>query len=146
MERVKSSDVLDPTHEVAQVFRAKVLGTFRRVGPNSWDDYEFVKKSSGKTSGSETQDVIEVLPTVPVQFENRGAWVRLRTDGKVCRVEFLPQEDDLKRIGTQLGEPFEPGVHARAMRQYFEAAYLRRLGQGAAFGAAAVIVGKLNDR
>ena len=146
MERVKSSDVLDPTHEVTKAFTALMVGAFRRVGPNSWDDYEFVRKSVRATSASGTKESVEVLPTVLVQFESRGACVRIRADGKVLRVEFQPSAVEIATLSKQLGVPFEPLQHVRMLRQYFEGTYLRQLGQVASLGAAAVIVGKLNDK
>lgn len=146
MERVSSSNVLDATHEVLAPFRATVLGTFRRVGPNSWDDYEYVRKpgaSFATTTGAET---LEVLPSIPVQFENRGSEVRLRSVGKVLRVRFLPSKEDEVELSKLVGEAFDARTHARSLRQYFQDKYLRALSQSATLGAAAVIVGKLNGK
>jgi hypothetical protein len=146
MERVKSSDVLDPTHEVTKAFTAITVGSFRRVGPNSWDDYEFVRKAGRTISASEATDCVEVLPTVLVQYESRGACVRIRAEGKVLRVEFQPTAVEIATLSKQLGTPYEPLQHVRQLRQYFEGTYLRQLGQGDSLGAAAVIVGKLSDK
>jgi hypothetical protein len=74
--RVKASDVLDPNAIVRLGFRATVLGYFRRVGPNRWDDYVLV----------EDQGEIDVLAGVRVQLEGRGSELRIRSRGRVLRV------------------------------------------------------------
>jgi hypothetical protein len=152
MERVKSSDVLDATHEVRVGFRAIVLGYFRRTGPNSWDDYEFVlrvaspvTRPAGDQSSGELE-FISVLPLVPVQLEARGVDVRLRSEGKVVRARFVPSEADVETITLSLGRAFEPKQDFRALRQHFLASCLRSVGGDSPKGISAVIVGKLNEK
>jgi hypothetical protein len=77
MLRVKASDVLDANAVVRRRFKAKVLGYFRRVGPNRWDDYAFVRDDQGE---------IDVLAGVRVQLERRALELRLRSKGRVLKV------------------------------------------------------------
>ena len=78
--RVKASDVLDPNAVVRRRFKAKVLGHFRRAGPNRWDDYVFVADNQGE---------MDVLPGVRVQLEGRGCELRIRSRGRVLRVRAI---------------------------------------------------------
>lgn len=151
MERVKSSDVLDVSHEVLAPFRARVLGVFRRVGPNAWDDYEFIKQIATSDTGAVPADgasfpTLDVLAMIPVQLEGRGVEVRLRSDGKVLRVRFLPGDADVQELSRRAMCAFEPRLHGRLLRQYFLERYLRPVGEGSLKGASAVIVGKLTVR
>lgn len=132
MERVKSADVLDPTHEARSAYRGEVLGYFDRMGPNAWDDYQFV--NSGNSSPVET---VDVLPGVPLQLEPRGAVVRMRSKGRVVRVRWVASESDHEALGS---EP-EP----RAIRQHFVEHYLVPRGSESALGATAVIVNKIRE-
>lgn len=139
MESVKSSDVLDPTHEAKHSFRATVIGYFRRKGPNAWDDYEFTRLNAGDaSSGNERPDqssIVEVLPQVPLQLEAHGPMVRLRSEGRVIRVRWLPESDDLELLGA---DP-EP----REIRRYFVEHCLVALAEAADLGAGAVMAKKL---
>jgi hypothetical protein len=75
--QVKAGDVLDPNARVRERFRAKIVGHFRRLGPNRWDDYVLVDEDQGE---------MDVLPGVRVQLEDQGAEVRIRSHGHVLRV------------------------------------------------------------
>jgi hypothetical protein len=147
MERVKSNDVLDPTHVARRPFRGKVIGYFRRIGPNAWDDYQFIRSAasdatqvaaaSDKSHGSDLPQSQEILPQVPLQLESHRAEVRVRSNGRVVRVRWLP---DLKDEAT-LGADAEPGE----TRRYFIETCLLPLGAEAVLGATAVMVKKLGD-
>ncbi len=141
MERFKSSDVLDVTHEVTRSWRGTILGHFRRVGPHAWDDYQFVRNSAPEVSAEPVDDRdqqhIEVLPTVSVQLETQGPVVRLRSGGRVVRLRWLPVEADREAMGVDAAPPL--------VRRYFIEQFLRPLGSDSEIGAAAVMARKLSD-
>lgn len=146
MERVKSSDVLDVTHVAKRRFRGTPIGYFRRVGPNSWDDYQFVRMSSTGVAGEATapgvdvgprSELLEVLPTVPLQLEPNGIEVRMRSGGRVVRLRWTPDVSDLEAMG--------PEPEARVVRSYFLREYLAPRGDEALLGAGAVVAGKLSN-
>jgi len=126
--RVDARDVLDPDAETRRTFRARVLGHFKPTGPNSWDDYVFVSSAEGEE--------LEVLPGLPVQLERRGPQLRLRRQGRVLRLEWLPDDAVL----AELGEDDSPA----ARRKRFIADPLRSFREAAGQGAAAVIASKLS--
>lgn len=134
LELVKSADVLDPTHEATRPYRASVIGYFERIGPNAWDDYRFFKSSTEPGTGP---SIIDVLPGVPLQLEARGPEVRMRSEGRVIRVRWLPNAADHDRLGR---DP-EP----RALRQFFIQNYLAAHGSEAGLGVSAVVAMKLNQ-
>jgi hypothetical protein len=84
--RLDSRDVLDADATTSRAFPARVLGVYRRVGPNAWDDYLLVEVDGGR---------IEVLPGTPVQVEDEGPVVRLRRKGEVTVVSWLPRPGDV---------------------------------------------------
>ncbi len=147
MERVKSSDVLDPTHVAKRPFRGRVLGYFRRLGVNTWDDYQFVRATasnamqdaaaSEESHGSDVPQSLSILLQVPLQLESHGAEVRVRSHGRVVRLCWLPDLSDEKTLGAD-AEP-------REIRRYFVETCLMPLGAEAVLGATAVIVKKLGD-
>jgi hypothetical protein len=128
--RLDARDVLDPDAETRRPFRARVLGSFRPTGPNATDDYVFVSCSDGEE--------LEVLPGLPVQLERRGAQLRLRREGKVLRLEWLPDPEELALL---LEENDSPSVRRRRFRER----YLASFREAAGLGAAAVIASKLQD-
>lgn len=79
--RVDARDVLDANATTCRGFTARVLGVYRRTGPNAWDDYEFVEQDGGP---------IEVFAGTVVQLEDEGAVVRVRRKGEVVLVAWLP--------------------------------------------------------
>lgn len=146
MERVKSSDVLDVTHESKRAFRGEVLGYFRRLGSNSWDDYQFVRAprkvqsndaDSAEIRESDATAELEVLPHVPLQLESRGTEVRVRSGGRVLRLRWIPTSPDLEALGE------EP--ERRDVRQYFVENYLAPRGAELRMGAGALVARKLNE-
>lgn len=126
MERVKSSDVLDVTHTLSSAMTGQVVGYFRRLGPNSYDDYGFV---------AEPSESLELLPNVPVMLERRGPEVRVRSRGRVVRVRFVPTADD----HAVLGDNPSP----QALRAYFVERFLSGGGEDGPLGASALIAKKL---
>ena len=101
------------------------MGYFRRTGPNSWDDYEFLHDDQG---------TIEVLPGIRVQVERRDTCVRLRRRGTVYRVRWDPGTDDLEELAS---------AEASERRRYFVTRYLSEFDEAPGIGAAAVIARKL---
>lgn len=114
--RVKASDVLDPNAVVRRRFRAKVVGHFRRAGPNRWDDYLFVEDDLGE---------VDVLPGVRVQLESQGSDLRIRSRGRVLRVRAI-------RSGPSNLTP-------RQRRDRFAAEYLDAFDESPGLGAAAFV-------
>ena len=91
MSRVDARDVLDPDAKTARAFRGRIVGAYRRVGPNAWDDYRFVSEDGG---------VIDVLPGLKIQLERHGARFRMRRQGRVIRVEWEPGPEEMERLGS----------------------------------------------
>jgi hypothetical protein len=79
--RLDARDVLDADATTARGFRGRVLGVYRRTGPNAWDDYALVEVDGGS---------IEVFGETPVQLENEGAVFRMRRKGEVTVVAWEP--------------------------------------------------------
>jgi hypothetical protein len=86
--RVDGRDVLDADATTSRAFSGRVVGTFRRTGPNSWDDYELVEQDGGP---------IEVLPETPIQLESVGAAFRMRRRGEVIVVAWVPAPGEIER-------------------------------------------------
>jgi hypothetical protein len=81
--RVDARDVLDADATTARAFRGRVVGSFRRTGPNEWDDYELVPGDGG---------AVDVLAGLPIQLEPDGARLRMRRRGEVVVVEWTPDD------------------------------------------------------
>ena len=79
--RLDARDVLDADATTARSFWGRVLGAYRRTGPNAWDDYALVEEDGGP---------IEVFAETPVQLENEGAVFRMRRKGAVTVVAWVP--------------------------------------------------------
>jgi hypothetical protein len=84
--RVDARDVLDPNATATRGFRGRVLGRYRRTGPNAWDDYVLVEQDGGP---------IDVLAGTQVQLEDAGAVVRLRRKGEVVVVAWEAEPGEL---------------------------------------------------
>ena len=82
-ELIDARDVLDANAKTARAFRGKVLGRFKRTGPNRWDPYTCI---------AEPGEVREILPGLRVHLEEYGARFRLRSRGRVLRIEWVPDE------------------------------------------------------
>lgn len=124
---VSARDVLDTNAAAARVFRGKIVGRFRRTGPNTWDDYAFVH-DEGET--------VDVLPGIKVQLERFGTDVRVRRHGVVVRLRWVPSSDEEERV--------EP-MSSRQRRAYFADTYLSPFEERTGWGAAAIIADKLDD-
>ncbi len=122
--RVDARDVLDPNARTRRAFQGRIVGRFRRGGPNTWDDYIYEAEDGGP---------IDVLPGVPVQLERRGAEFRQRRRGQVVRVAWLAPPEVLAEVGTD----------ARALRRRFLAECVESFAEEAGQGPAAMIVRKL---
>lgn len=125
--RVDARDVLDTNAKTKRTFRARIIGHFRRSGPNAWDDYQYV-------SDDEAVE-IEVSPTLDVQVEAWGVELRFRRLGRVVRLRWLPDAED---------EPLIRGLSPQKLREYFLGNYLETFDEALGMGAAAVIASKLS--
>jgi hypothetical protein len=83
--RVDARDVLDANAVTSRAFTGRVVGSYRRTGPDSWDDYVLVEEDGG---------TVEVLPGTHVQVEADGALFRMRRRGQVVVVSWLPGPGD----------------------------------------------------
>jgi hypothetical protein len=81
--RVDARDVLDADATTSRAFSGRVVGVFRRSGPNAWDDYVLVDEDGG---------TIEVFAETPIQVEKDGATFRMRRKGEVIRVAWAPDD------------------------------------------------------
>lgn len=82
---IDARDVLDPDGVTRRGFHGRVVGYYKRIGANSWDPYKFVLEDGG---------AIEVLPGLKVQMERTGPRFRMRKQGRVIRVEWVPDAAD----------------------------------------------------
>lgn len=122
--KVDARDVLDVNARTTRGFHGVIVGHFHRVGPDVWDDYEYVQAPGG---------AIEVYPGLEVQLEPSGCLFRMRSVGRVLMVAWDPQ--------AQGGGPPE---HADASRERFVADFLEVFDEKPGYGAAAVIAKKLS--
>jgi hypothetical protein len=97
---VDSRDVLDVNARTTKEFGATVRGHFRRTGPNSWDDYEFV---------SDVPETIQVAAGIEIQLERGGTDLRLRRSGKVFRVRWEPTLEEAASLSN--AEPTRRRAH-----------------------------------
>ncbi len=81
--RVDARDVLDADATTRCTVSGRVVGVYRRSGPNSWDDYVLVDEDGGP---------IEVFAETPIQVEAIGATFRMRRKGEVIRVAWTPAD------------------------------------------------------
>jgi hypothetical protein len=79
--RVDARDVLDADATASRAFPGRVVGVFRRAGPNAWDDYVLIEEDGGP---------IEVFAGTPIQVESEGATFRMRRRGEVVQVAWTP--------------------------------------------------------
>ncbi|HYN01238.1 MAG TPA: hypothetical protein VE359_02210 [Vicinamibacteria bacterium] len=85
--------MLDADATTSRAFPGRVVGVYRRSGPNSWDEYVLVDEDGGP---------IEVLAGIPIQVDTDGATFRMRRKGVVIRVAWTPDDggsaagDDLR--------------------------------------------------
>lgn len=120
---VDARDVLDPDAMTRRGFRARVVGHWRRTGPNSWDKYRYRSEAGGE---------IEVFPGLKVKIERFGSMVRMRRQGRVERVEWI-SGDEMR------------GASPRELKVYFVEHYLAPFDEDVGKGVASVIASKLRE-
>jgi hypothetical protein len=120
-ERVDARDVLDTDATTTRAFSGRLVGVFRRSGPDTWDDYVLVETDGGP---------VDVLAGTPIQVETEGATFRMRRSGEVVRVTWTPGEA-------------EGGADPRV--QFLEA-FVRRAGPTAEGNLAHWLYGQLDDK
>ena len=81
--------MLDADATTTRRFSGRVVGVYRRTGPNSWDDYVLVDEDGG---------AIEVAAGTPIQVEAAGATFRMRRRGEVVVVAWTPDD-----VGIEAG-------------------------------------------
>ena len=81
--RVDARDVLDADATTSRAFAGRVVGVYRRCGPDSWDDYVLVEEDGGP---------IEIFAETPIQVERDGATFRMRRKGEVILVAWTPED------------------------------------------------------
>jgi hypothetical protein len=86
---VDARDVLDADATTSRAFTGRVVGVFRRAGPDAWDDYVLVEEDGGP---------IEVFARTPIQVEREGATFRMRRRGEVVRVAWTPDDGEDERV------------------------------------------------
>src|SRR5512145_1865162 len=84
--RVDARDVLDADAITGRTFAGLVVGTYRRSGPNAWDDYELVEQDGAP---------VTVLQGTPIQLEAEGARFRMRRKGEVIVVAWVPEPGEI---------------------------------------------------
>ncbi len=99
------------------------------MGPNAWDPYRFRSEQGGE---------LEVLPGLKVQTERHGARLRMRKEGRVVRVEWIPEADDWGQMGRS--------ASPREIREYFLATYLEIFDEDKGKGLTAVLASKILDK
>ncbi len=118
---IDARDVLDPDGMTRRGFNGRVVGYYECTGANSWDPYKFKPRDGG---------TIEVLPGLKIQMERRGPRFRMRKQGKVIRVEWVPGAGDAVEDST------------RAKRSMFLQRYVSTFDEPAGKGAG-VLASKL---
>lgn len=88
--RVDSRSVFQPNARTKRSFSGRIIGHYRRAGPNAWDDYDLVSEDGGPAN---------VFPAVKIQVEAEGARFRMRKGGKVVVVEWAPTPSEQAAIG-----------------------------------------------
>jgi len=127
LRRVDSRDVLDPNGRTRCALVGRVVGRFRRIGPNTWDDYEL------RPGGGET---LRVARGIKIQVEEHGARFRIRRRGQVLLVEWVPSEEQQTAMASARRDP----------RQAFLESCVRDYSSPPGVGLAAVIAKKIADR
>ena len=120
--RVDSRDVLDPNGRTSSPFGGQIVGYYRRMGPNAWDDYELIRAEG---------DPIRVLAGLKIQLEKRGPVFRMRTQGRVVRVKWQPTDAQLRDVAGS-----SPKELRRAFIAHHVADFNEDLGRGVTAGVA----------
>ncbi len=130
--QIDARDVLDPNARTTRNFRARVVGHFRRVGPNAWDNYVFEPIAGGA--------MVDVLADVPVEVEAEGTAFRMRRHGEVERLVWVPDAPEDGAPADAAG-----GEETAERRARFLAECVRAFSEAQGLGGAAVIAGKLRS-
>lgn len=124
--RVDARDVLDANATTKRPFRGRIVGHYRPTGPNSWDPYEQIRREEGE---------IDVHAGVRVQAEDYGAQLRMRDEGRVVRVRWIPSEEEKKRVERRYDGDHDACFLAELVEPF----------ESSRLGAAAVIARKLRS-
>ncbi len=122
-KRVDTRNVFKANAIVRRSFTGRIVGRYRRLGPNPWDDYAYQA-----TPG----DTITVLPGLKVHLERAGATMRMRHRGQVVVVAFAA---DGEETGPAVPEGDRPG---RSLQDY-----VRKFANKPGAGVGAAIATKL---
>lgn len=130
--RVDARDVLDANAKVRRSFRGRVVGEFRRTGPNGWDPYELARVGAGEGAGGQAVELGEqdVHAGLRVQVEDVGTELRLRSDGRVLVVAWEPGDEDPEALRD---------APSATLRAYFLSEIIEPFDELPGMGAAAVI-------
>ncbi len=81
--------VLRPNARTARAFEGRVIGHFRRTGPNAWDKYELIPHED---------DSIDIFPSTEIQVEPDRSRFRIRARGQVLMVQWVPTAEEQEQI------------------------------------------------
>lgn len=87
---IEPSRVLAANAKTKASFKGRIVGYFKRMGPNSWDPFEYILEDGGE---------IDVFPGVRVQVEAQETRFRMRVRGKVHMIAWAPSEADRTELG-----------------------------------------------
>lgn len=113
--RLASRQVFNANAVARRPFAGRIVGRYRRLGPNPWDDYAYEPYDG---------DRVTVLPGLKLQVERTGALLRMRHRGQVVVLLWEGAET--------------------AGRAGFLARCVRSFANKPALGAAAAIASKLH--
>ena len=124
-ERLPANDVLDVNVRIIRSFTGEIVGHFSQVGPNAWDEFEFVAGDGGR---------IDVLAGIEAQVEEDGGTsIRMHYRGAVVRIVWKPSAAEAAEYAGE------------APAAVFRANYLAPLPGDTLLGAAALIARKLQE-
>lgn len=124
-EIVCTRKVLVPNGKTKRNFAGRIVGHFQRVGPNPWDDYQFVSEVGGP---------IDVFPGIKVQIDPSEPRIRMRMRGKVVVIDWAPTDADQANMGE-----------AGDMRAALLEGYVEHFGHKSGIGVAAFVAKTLRN-
>ncbi len=83
--RVDARDVLDADATTSRAFSGRVVGVYRRSGPNAWDDYVLVDEDGGSEAGTDLRSRFLkscVRDEDPTPEGNLAVWLHGQLDRK----------------------------------------------------------------
>ena len=122
-KRVDTRNVFKANAIVRRSFTGRIVGRYRRLGPNPWDDYEYRAAPGG---------TLTVLPGLKVHLERAGATLRMRHRGQVVVVALAA---DGAGTGPAVADGDRPGHSLQD--------YVRTFANRPGAGAGAAIASKL---